>query len=403
MDRPHIVKAVAGAASIAVLLAAGPAFARSPGPSHTHASHDQQGPGDQHGHEGQRDSAGAVYAISNEASGNRLLFYRRAVDGALTPQGSVATGGNGTGLPRLSSQNSVILDPAGRRLFAVNPGSNQISSFRIGRSGRPELADTISSQGNFPDSLTLDGNVLYVVNHGGATGPGDIAGFTVSPRGTLTPLPGSVQPLSIAGFTKGGAIGFAPDGRSLIVTEEATNAIDRFPLDQNRVAGPAVVHASAAATPFGFAFTRGGALLVSDAVGATPGQATESSYQLTGQTGLNTINGSVPSGQTEVCWTVLNNNQRYAYVTNFSSGTISSYRVAQNGSLTLANAVVAQTSPGQKSTRDENFTPDGRFLYAIDVNAQKVFGWRINNLTGALIPVGSFPGLPATVAGIAVR
>ncbi len=100
---------------------------------------------------------------------------------------------------------------------------------------------------------------------------------------------------------------------------------------------------------------------------------------------------------------MLNKNQRYAYVTNFSSGTISSYRVAPDGTLTLDNAVAAQSSPGQKSIRDENFTADGRFLYAIDINAQKIFGWWINNHNGHLVPIGSFAGLPATVAGIAAR
>lgn len=381
------VAAIAAATSFFTL--SGVALGHTP---HSGRTHDRD----------QRALTGAVYSISNEASGNRLLFYGRGADGALRQKRAVATGGNGTGQPRLSSQNSVLLSPDGRRLFAVNPGSNQISSFSLSRTGEPSLVDTVPSGGIEPDSLTLQGSVLYVVNHGGPQGPGDISGFTVNPAGDLTPLTGSTQPLSTAGFTHGGQIGFAPDGRSLIVTEEATNTIDRFPVNRVGVAGPLTAHASAADTPFGFSFTDNGTLLVSDAADGLPGQATESSYRLVGQTGLQTINGSVPSGQQEVCWTVLNKNQRYAYVTNFSSGTISSYRVAPDGTLTLNQAVAATSSPGQKSIRDENFSADGHFLYAIDINAQKIFGWQINR-DGSLVSIGSFGGLPSTVAGIAVR
>lgn len=92
--RPTTRFAAAVAASASLLILATPSFGATP-----HRS--REGGGDH-----QRGQAGAVYAISNEASGNQLLFYRRGVDGALTQEGSVATGGTGTGLPRLSSQNS---------------------------------------------------------------------------------------------------------------------------------------------------------------------------------------------------------------------------------------------------------------------------------------------------------
>ncbi len=114
------------------------------------------------------------------------------------------------------------------------------------------LVDTVASGGINPDSLTLNGTVLYVANHGGPHGPGDISGFRVSPWGDLTPLSGSTQPLSTTGFTHVGEIEFAPDGRSLIVTEEETNTIDRLPLNEDLVAAPLTAYASAADTPFGF-------------------------------------------------------------------------------------------------------------------------------------------------------
>jgi hypothetical protein len=43
---------------------------------------------------------------------------------------------------------------------------------------------------------------------------------------------------------------------------------------------------------------------------------------------------------------------------------------------------------------------DGRFLYAIDADAQRFFGWEVGE-DGGLTPVGSWDGLPATVVGLA--
>ena len=40
---------------------------------------------------------GAVYTLTNEASGNAVAVFDRASDGSLTPDGTVPTGGNGTG------------------------------------------------------------------------------------------------------------------------------------------------------------------------------------------------------------------------------------------------------------------------------------------------------------------
>jgi hypothetical protein len=76
------------------------------------------------------DTPGAVYVLTNSPAGNAVLLYGRGGDGSLTPAGSFATGGVGSGTG-LGSQNAVIVSDDHRRLFAVNAGSNTISSFRI--------------------------------------------------------------------------------------------------------------------------------------------------------------------------------------------------------------------------------------------------------------------------------
>lgn len=71
------------------------------------------------------DTAGAVYVLTNSPAGNAVLVYGRGGDGSLTPAGSFATGGAGTG-SGLGSQNAVTVSDDHQRLFA------QVSITRVG-------------------------------------------------------------------------------------------------------------------------------------------------------------------------------------------------------------------------------------------------------------------------------
>ena len=50
--------------------------------------------------------------------------------------------------------------------------------------------------------------------------------------------------------------------------------------------------------------------------------------------------------------------------------------------------------------RDEALSSDGRFLYAIDADSGRIYGWSVD-AEGSLEPVGSWEGVPETVAGLA--
>jgi 6-phosphogluconolactonase (cycloisomerase 2 family) len=346
------------------------------------------------------DGNGAAFAMTNDAAGNQVVAYERAFDGTLRQAGTYDTGGLGTSRIRLSSQGSVVLTPDGRWLLVANVGSSEISVFAVD-GARLTLVDVVASQGTTPNSIAVNGHLVYVLNNGGA-GMGNIATFFLRDNGTLSFLPGSVRPLSAAGSDPS-QVAVTPNGTALIVAEKATNKIDSWPL----VGGlPTVlsVHDADGVTPFGIDFTRSGVFVVTNATGGEIGKATATSYRLTGQDGqqLQTISGSVGDGRSEVCWTIISKDDRFAYVTNFGDGTISSYDIALDGSLTLHDPVAATTTFGQLSIRDEELSIDGRFLYAIDITAQKVFGWRVEQ-NGSLVPIEAISGVPNTVAGIAVR
>ena len=92
---------------------------------------------------------------------------------------------------------------------------------------------------------------------------------------------------------------------------------------------------------------------------------------------LQLISGSIGDTRSEVCWVVITKDGRFAYVTNFGDGTVSSYEIAADRSLKLSDPVAGSTGRNDKGLRDEALSADGRYLYAIDPDAQKLFAWAV--------------------------
>lgn len=174
---------------------------------------------------------GAVFTTTNSADparGNEVVYYQRYENGSLRLVGYFPTGGRGSGpAPApgerpdpLGSQGLVTVSADRRLLFTANAGSDDISVFKILPAGLT-LVDRVSSGGFFPTSLTLHGDLLYVVNTGG---DGNIAGFRVASTGTLTPISGSARDLQLgntnppASLEAPGQILFSPNGRLLTIT-----------------------------------------------------------------------------------------------------------------------------------------------------------------------------------------
>ena len=323
----------------------------------------------------------AVYLQTNDAQKNEVVAFRRDADGRLSSLGSYATGGRGTGKPHLASQNSIVV--SGDRLLVVNAGSDDVSLFAIASDGL-SLLDRVPSGGSMPTSVAVHDAKVYVLNAGGEA---NTSGFTLSDD-KLKPS-GDVRPLAGANPAQ---VGFTPDGSSLIVTDRATNALLELPL----TGGEPIRHPSSGMTPYGFDFTPDGTLVVTEAFGGTSGAAAASSYTAR----LQPISKSVPDTRSEVCWAAVTKDGCYVFVTNFGDGSISSYAIRPDGSLDLVEAVAGSTVLGEKGVRDEALSADGRFLYALDADAHKVFGFAVRD-DGRLDPVGDFDSLPATVAGLA--
>jgi 6-phosphogluconolactonase len=338
-------------------------------------------------------STKAVYVQTNDAAANEVVAFERLADGGLEPLGRFATGGRGTGMPHLASQSSIVLTDDGANLLVVNAGSDDLSLFAI-EAGRLRLADRVASGGATPTSIAVGGDLVYALNNGTP----NIAGFRID-AGRLVAMERSARPLS-APDADPAQVSFSHDGRTLAVTERGTDSISAFAVDSDGYAeGPTTIRASGR-TPYGFEFTRDGAMIVTEAFGGEIGAAAAASYSLTEPGRLAPVSGSVGDTRSEVCWAVVSHDGRFAYVTNFGDGTISSFEIAGDGDLALRDAVAGSTGLGAKGIRDEAISRDGRYLYAIDADAQKVFGWVVRE-DGALSAIGAFGGVPETVAGLA--
>ena len=338
------------------------------------------------------DAPNAVFALTNEATGNQLAVFARDDRGMLTPVGLVPTGGAGTG-QNTHSQGGLAFGDDQRSLYAVNSGDNTITVFSLTPTG-PVPIQQIESGGQLPVSLAVREDLLYVLNAGSVAGGVDnIAGFRVRRGGFLRPLHDSSRPLSAA-MTGPAQVGFSRDGDVLIVTERNTNRITTYELDDDGRPGPPQPMASAGATPFGFRVNRQGFLIVSEAAGGANGPSA-SSYSVDDEGTIAVISASVPTGGTAPCWIGVTEDGQHAYAVNAGSGTITGYAVGGQGALTRlsTNGGIFPTG-GNGPT--EVAIHRNRLLYVLNRDSGGIGAFQIG-ADGTLVMIQNLEGvLPAT-------
>jgi len=334
-------------------------------------------------------SPGAVYTMTNDTTDNRVIAYRRGVNGLLTPIGMFSTNGLGTGA-NLYSQGSVSLSPDHRFLFAVDAGSNEVSSFAVQANGSLTFVSKAPTSGLLPTSVTAYGNFLYVMN-----ASGNISGFTIASDGSLTPIPNSTRHLSSM-MARPGQVSFSNDGTLLVVTEKYTNKIDTFTVAPDGLATGPLVQNSHGAEPFGFAFDNAGHLIVSEGV-----PSADSSYSVSSMGVLTVISGSVTDNEKQDCWVVNTNNPsfptQYSYAANTGSGNISSYTIGSTGTLTLLAAVAGSSAA---DARDMALSADSNYLYVFERAVGTIGGFSVQS-NGSLMHITKATGIPTTAYGLA--
>jgi hypothetical protein len=342
------------------------------------------------------DHGSTVYVQTNDPTGNQIVTYLSNGTG-LHEVGRTDTDGLGVDIPgsavdKLASQGSLASDPSQGLLVAVNGGSNTLSVFHTFGPilGRPRV---MSSGGTTPVSVAVRGDLLYVLDAGGA---GSIQGYYAD---SLVPVPGSHQSLGLtpgetpAFLTTPGQIGFTPDGRQLVVTTKLNGSdIDVFNVTPwGSVTGAPVVNPSATPVPFGFTFDPAGDLVVTEA-----GTSALTTYSVAAN-GKLTERGSSTDGLAALCWVATNG--RYFFGANAGSAAVTTYDIGANGTPSVVATTATDPGPVDLAT-----SSDGRSLF-VETGANDLVDSFAIQPNGTLVATGSVaPELPghSGLEGIAV-
>ena len=334
-------------------------------------------------------SSGHVYIESNDANGNAVVMYNQGWDGKLSWASSTASGGKGTGVG-LGSQNAVTVNKEHTWLFAVNAGSNSVSSFKISNDGSLELKSTESSGGTFPVSVCVNNDLLYVVNSTSA----NISGYKIGWDGSLTWIKGSKKDLSDITALPA-QIAFSPEGNSLLVTEKTTSVISSFSLDGKGAVKDAVYTNSVGEEPFGFDFARGKYMIVSNAFQGADNASTCTSYTNL-YLNVSDVNGSVANHQSASCWVSTAKYGRFAFVANTKSNNITSYFINALGAIYYIPWSVTATGA---IPADITVSADNLFVYNINEGDHTISEFK-RGFLGTLEPIGTVSSIPMFAAGI---
>jgi 6-phosphogluconolactonase len=349
---------------------------------------------------------GHVYVNDNTAGTNTIAAFDRHADGTLTPMpGSpFATGGAGTGTST-GSQGSLQITRLGHYLLAADAGSNQISVLRI----RPDgglvnvSGRTVASGGVEPVSIAIHGHLVYVANDGNSSGDTNYTGFRLR-HGHLLPLADSTFTLP-AGSQPGDVL-FNGDGTKLVGTRVGTSEIDSFTVgwDGLLTAAPGSPYTAQGPGPFGSEFrpTEPNQLFVSNAHGGA-GNGTVSAFRVSDNGSLMSIGASPFADlQTAPCWVEISHDGRFLFAVNTAVPSISRYAVTADGTLQLLGSTPFKT--GTLSPFDARLSPDGATLWVVDSKSDAVSGFTVDG--GELTELASSPSsLPAgaTPFGIVVN
>ena len=381
------------------------------------------GPGASSAWAGSGGVVGAAYSETNGVPDNAVIAYDRGADGQLVQREVVPTGFSGAREPQpgcpgpcpiLDTQGEVVVTENGKLVFAVNAGSNRISALRETKDGL-EVVDDIDSMGVFPNSLTVHGHVLYVLNSNSNT----IAGFRFTEKGELSFIPDSVRPLS-SPFSPEGLkprqIGFDRTGNVLIVSILVSvappgppnpSSIDTFVLNKKDVPGTAVPHVPTTPLPFGFDVDQHNNLVMSQ-VTELPGTGHTATYRINAKTGDLTPIDTESSGGQAPCWVVITNSGKLTFVVNTGGGapsTIAGYGLVPSGFLTP----LGLTGPnGEEFARtDEALSRDSKYLYVLKPGIfapnSQIDEYRVEK-DGGLTLIGNTPAVgPEGQSGLAAR
>ncbi|OPJ57308.1 lactonase family protein [Clostridium oryzae] len=121
-----------------------------------------------------------------------------------------------------------------------------------------------------------------------------------------------------------------------------------------------------------------------------PGGAV-SAFKIDHETGKLDLINSKPTYGKDPCHLTLSSNGKYLFVSNYSSGSLTVFRMEKNGSIGDRINFIQHTGSGPNKDRQEAahvhssaFSPDGKHLCVVDLGCDKLFIYDFNNEDGSL-------------------
>ncbi len=327
-------------------------------------------------------AVGAVFVQTDDPAHNAVIAYDRYSDGRLARAGTYSTGGAGAQeagsvVDPLASQGSLTLDRARNLLFAVNGGSDTVTVFGV-HGSRLDVRQVLSTHGDLPVSVSVVGNLVYVLN---ARGGGSITGYRLAGR-TVVPLSGTSRSLHLSDngnpefLQTPSQVAITPDRHAVVVATKTHGNLLVFPLDRSGRPAAKPIVTTSGTVPFALSFDRSHHLLVVDATGLV------SAYRVHRDGTLALTSSIGPTGQAAACWSVVVHGT--VYVANAGSDSISAV-ADHSGRLTLRDATAAHTDGGPV---DLAASRNGRFVYQLSGATGKIDEFR-RSANGSLSSIGS--------------
>ena len=354
-----------------------------------------------------------VYLDGNTTGVNTIAGFVRNANGSLTPLPGSPFAAGGAGLAGIPSQDAVKFADHGRYLLAVDAGSNQISVLRVGWDGSltPVPDSPFASGGVEPNSIAVHGNRVYVSN----VGSPNYTGFFLTPWGQLRPIPNSTVTLPAGENT--GDIVLNNEGTKLVGavvggTTPGSSIINSFRVNWNGTltAAPGSPYTAQGLGAFGSEFSpiNPNQLFVSNAHNG-PGLGTVSAFEDSWNGTLSSIGASpFADNQTAPCWLVVSHDGQRLYALNTGTGSVSSYSIAADGTLTLLTSTPLTNASGAAITgTDVTVSNDDSTLYVNEAENGTVGAFAINSggtvtqLPGS--PYATGYGAGSTTVGIAAN
>ncbi|KAI0081947.1 hypothetical protein K474DRAFT_1586866 [Panus rudis PR-1116 ss-1] len=339
-------------------------------------------------------SAGAIYFITNEPSGNFIMAGDIGSDGKITFSNAVPTQGKGShgvvdpnGPDGLFSQGAVKASAANNMLATVNAGSNTVSLFSIdpqNPSNLKQVGQPVCSGGEFPVSVAFNknGTQLCALNSGASNG---VNCYTVDQQNGLTALPNTMRSLGLNQTTPPTGppntpshLVFTEDGSKLVASVKGTPPNSPGFLAVWDVAADgslsenftSITPATGGLLPFSLTNIAGkNAVLATDAgIGFDIFDFSGSGAQLNASS-KNSANAI--DGQSATCWSSQSKKTGNFYLTDIGTSTVTEVNVDEN----LKGTIVKQYPQQNNSATIDNDIAqvNGKdFLYVLAANATSV-------------------------------